>query len=425
MSLVSRNRLLSIILFCIWPLGIALFACYQMSKRRDFLFYAIVFSLFVGLYGYVFNARYDLTIDMVRIYNHYEMLRPMNFVEGIPYFVLRGDLSLFLLWLLGRMGGNAQIVGFFVAFLSCISYIYVFDKWMCLLKIRDYNKLFIISVMTFFMTIHPTYISGVRTPIAFAFFLLGFICFFSGKKRLSLLFCILSILNHFSMIFAVFLFMICICFGERTVKKMSLILACSGAFYNSLMNGFLYLLSFAGVIGTLLSGKINYYVFGDLAEGEVRIATGSNIWYIQLLTVLGVFLLMQISPRVKQRILENKYISKLDTWIWLLIGFVLLNISNITMIARFSSLVKFFCFLLIVSVVGMFRNTFYVKLFYMIFCIFFLVAFIALIKEHGAIPEFQIAYQNTHKLLSYNLFQLLDVDVNYVDIAKQNLLIDE
>lgn len=389
------------------------------------MFYAVLFSIFVGLYGYVFNARHDLSIDMVRIYNHYEMLRAMNFSEGMPYFVLRGDLSLFTLWLLGRTGMNAQIVGFLVASLSCFSFVYVFDKWMCLLKIRHYGQLFILAIFCFFLTLHPTYISGVRSPIAFSFFLLGFISYFSDKKFVAFFFFLLSVFNHFSMIFSVVLFGVLVCFDTRKTRKISLLFVFCGVLYRPIMNFFLFLLSFGGVIGALLSSKIEYYVFEDLADGEVRIATGSHIWYAQFLAILGVFLLIQLSPHIKRKLMENKYLLKLDTWIWLLIGFVLLNVSNITMIARFSTLIMFFCMLQIISVVGLYKNRFFVKLFQALFFFVALVTCVALIKERMAIPEFQIAYQNVYLLFCNNLFQILNINVDYLDLVEQNLLIDE
>lgn len=425
MSLTLRNRVLSIILFLIYPLGIAIFSCYQISKRRDFIFYTVLLSLFVGLYGYLFNARYDLSLDIVRIYNHYEMLRTMSFYEGIPFFILRGDLSLFTLWLLGRTGLNAQIVGFSVASLFCFSLVYLFDKWLSTLKIRNKGNVFILSIILCFMTVHPTFISGVRSPIAYSFFLLGFSLYLSNRKHLARLFFVLSVLNHFMLIFAVFLFFIFTSFKEKKVRIISFVFACCGIFYRSIMNFLLYLLSYCGIIGKLLSEKINYYVFTDLAEGEVRLATGSNIWYIQLFMILGVILLIHILPSAKRKLSDNEYLLKMDTWICLLIGFIFLNITNITMIARFTFFIKVFGILLIISVVGIYKNTFWVKIFQMLFVIVMSTACIALAKEHRAIPEFQVAYQNESKLLYCNIFQILSTDVKYIDTEKQNLVIDE
>lgn len=424
MSLKNKNRILILFCFAIWPFGAALFAFYQMNRKNDFVFYAFLFSCFVGLYGYVFNARYDLSIDMVRIYNHYEMLRSMSFQEGLPFFILRGDLSLFTLWVLSLFGLNAQIVGFFVASLLCFSIILTFDWWMKLIQIRERKYLFIMGVTFCFLTMHPMDISGVRTPIAFSLFILGFMFFFINKKRLSLLFMILSVLNHFSMIFMVVLFLILILLNRATVRNFSFVLACSGMLFKAFMSYILVIITSMGVVGVLLANKINYYVFGNLAEGEVRIATGSRIWYAQLFAILAILVFIEISPLIRKFIISNRVVYKLELWIWLLLSFVLFNISNITMVARFSSILKFFCILLLISVVGLYKSSKLNKVFLFLFLFIIFIASIALAKERDSVGEFQIAYQHVPNLFYCNLHQLLNVNVDYINIEYQNLIDD-
>lgn len=422
MSLLVRNRIISIFIFLIWPFGILLFSYCQISKRRDFMFYAILFSLCMGLYGYVFNGRHDLHIDIVHIYNHYEMMRNMDFIEAVPFFVLRGDLSLLTLWLLSLTGANAQIVGFFVSFMLSFSIVFVFDKWMLLVNIRNRNNLFLIGVAMYLFTIHPMSISGVRTPIAFSLYILGFISYFCNNKKSSFLFFALSIANHFSMLFIVILFIISISFERNKIRNISLILAFSFFLFKPLMFFLMNFLSSCGVVGLLLASKVNYYVFEELSEGEVRITTGSNIWLMQYIAIEMILLFIELLPPVRKYIKNNNILYHLEIWIWLLASFVIFNITNITMFARFTTVLIFFSSLFLMSIVGLAKSNKLNIVFQSLFVLIVCIAGVALLKEKAAIPEYQVAYQNVPELLYNNLFQLLKIDVNYINVEYQNFI---
>lgn len=406
------NCILATILFIFWPLGGALYAFYKMVRNSCFTFYAVMFSIFMGLYGYIFCPYSDRDMDMSRIYNIADMLAGSNFQDSRPLFIANGDLSFLYYWVIGHAGLGPQVIGMISALTLYGSFIFIIQKILTLYGMASRRNLFVMGLAMCFLTTHPILFSGIRTAMALGLFFFGFGYYLSGKKRLSTLLMLAAVCIHFFFAIIVFLFFLFRKLSTKTIKRICWVLLVGTLFYYPLVELAANIFMNFGPIGMIIAGKISGYGLNwETENGIVLIA--SRKWLIQTGVLVIMFLWIRMRRCVRKSMETDILLRKIDLFTLLIISFSVFSIYNLVVISRIIYHINILCILFLVvvrlrtnesSIVRGINNLYY--------CICFLGIFI-FINECIAVEGYTDYFKNIGALFSENLISILNIKVEY------------
>lgn len=409
----TANGALAVLLFILWPLGGALYAVFNMVKNRCFAFYAVLFSVFMGLYGYTFNPTpNEGETDMSRIYNIFDMLAEVDFRNSLPFFILNGDLSYLYYWTVAHLGFNAQIVGMFAAMLLYGSFLFLIQKVLAFCGAQSRRDLFVMGILMCFLTTHPVFFSGIRTAMALGLFLFGVGYYLSGKKTLSTLLMLAAVCIHFFFAVVVFFFFLSKWLSSKAVKRICWILVIGTVFYYPLAKLAVSIFMNLGAIGVIIAGKIEGYGLNWEAEDGI-VLIGSRKWLIQTVLLVGTVFLVRFGKGVRDILKSDAVLKKTDTLTVLMIAFSIFSIYNLVVISRMVNILNILCILWLVLVKLRTDNSNISRgITYLYYFICFLGVYI-FASECLVIIGYTDFFKDTGELLSGNLFSILNIKAEY------------
>lgn len=400
--------ILAILLFVIWPFGGALYAFYNMARNRNFTFFAVILSLFMGLYGYTLNpSPSGWETDMSRTYNIADMLADLDLAEALPALISNGDLSIFYFWVVKHAGFCTQFIGFFSAFLLYGSFIFVVHKVLTRYGCNVHRDTFVLGILMCFLTTHPIFFSGIRTSMAMGLSLFGLGYYLSGKNKTATLFMLASMCIHFFFIVIVLLFFLLRWASTKNIKRVCWILLIGTIFYYPIMKLAINFFMNMGGIGMILASKIEGYGLNWEAEDGI-VLIGSRKWLIQSVSLAIAFLYFRLRVSVKDAIYR-----KIDLFTLLIISFAIFSIYNLVIVSRIVYIINVLCILSLITIKLHAGNSSIIrKINVLSYFICFLGVFIFL-NECLVISGYTDYFSNMGTLLSENLFSILNVSVEY------------
>lgn len=406
------NCLLATVLFICWPLGGALYAFYKMVKNHCFTFYAVLFSLFMGLYGYTFNPGSDTDMDLSRIYRIADMLAETNFQEALPLFIVNGDLSYLYYWLVGYCGLSVQTIGMFSSMLLYGSFLFVIQKVVTLYGATSRSKIFVMGVMMCFLTTHPILFSGIRTAMALGLFFFGFGYYLSGRKKLSTLLMLSAVCIHFFFAVIVFFFFLFRKLSPKAVKRICWILLIGTFLYYPLMKLLVAIFMNLGSIGMVIAGKIEGYGLNWNTEYGI-VLMYSRKWVIQTILLVMAFLWVRSRRSVGKFIKNDAVLREINIFTLLILCFAVFSIYNIVITGRMIYLINILCILFLVVVRLRTRDCGMIRI---INGLSYFICFLGIsifINECLVVTGYTDYFKNVGALLSENLFSILNIKVEY------------
>lgn len=195
----SKNTLLTILVFIIFPLAAVPFIIKGMLRNKRWAF--VLWAIFMGLLGIL----YPPTGDLYRYTQDFILIRDASWDDFKMFLLFKQDWLLpYLSYLLGRLGLNFDLSRFIYNF---ISYWLLGLIYLDIIKSNPaYSKknaiLFLGTFMVFSIGGYTIRFSASSVLFAYGAYLVVF-----KNKRCGWMFVVLSVLNHLSFIvFAVILF---------------------------------------------------------------------------------------------------------------------------------------------------------------------------------------------------------------------------
>lgn len=162
------------------------FILIKISKRRESVF---LIALFLGILGFYFRPTGG---DLFRYYNAFNSLESIN-----HFFLNTKDLyAKFLMVLINELEISKYTLGLVSAF---ITYYFSLKAFFIELKNKKVKKYYFLFFIIFFLHIPVTGYTGVRFYPAVSIFTYGIILYFKKEKK-SILYFLIAVLIHFSMI---------------------------------------------------------------------------------------------------------------------------------------------------------------------------------------------------------------------------------
>lgn len=409
----TANGALAVLLFILWPLGGALYAVFNMVKNRCFAFYAVLFSVFMGLYGYTFNPTpNEGETDMSRIYNIFDMLAEVDFRNSLPFFILNGDLSYLYYWTVAHFGLNAQVIGMAAAMLLYGSFLFLIQRVLTFCGAQSRRDLFVMGILLCILTTHPVFFSGIRTAMALGLFLFGVGYYLSGKKTLSTLLMLAAVCIHFFFAVVVFFFFLSKWLSSKAVKRICWILVIGTVFYYPLAKLAVSIFMNLGAIGVIIAGKIEGYGLNWEAEDGI-VLIGSRKWLIQTVLLVGAVFLVRFGKGVRNILKSDAVLKKTDALTVLMIAFSIFSIYNLVVISRMVNILNILCILWLILVKLRTDNSNISRgITYLYYFICFLGVYI-FASECLVIIGYTDFFKDTGELLSGNLFSILNIKAEY------------
>lgn len=285
----SRNKIILILLYIVYPFVAFVSAVCFLSKGQEKVLSFIIIISFFGLLGYSL-----LPVDTMDITRHYVFFESLKEVFSFSDFLLYEGMSekpdFFLdiiYWLLGKCVGTHQIVGFIGAASYFGLSLGVIRHW-CRLTNVEFSTFFIL-LFFMFLALMPIYeFSGMRQGNANMLFL--FLITMPNREKVKIkqiLLLLFPCLIHFSLYPIVILY-ICGCYLSR--RKIFILVSCliiGFFFFLPLMKWFQNQCLSMGTIGIGIAMKIEDYLFSG--EMEAKLYSGSVIRFGITLFLLFIF----------------------------------------------------------------------------------------------------------------------------------------
>lgn len=330
--LISKNKGIGIFTF-IWPFGGLLYSIFywKNSNIKNIIW---LFCVFFGAV-FIYNTG---SADSVRYAKYFENAAVLSFQNIISsFYEKKGIIDLYVplvSYFISLFTANVQILFTFYAFVFGFFY----SRNICYLidKIEKKNNIYIGILLIFYILINPIWnINIVRFFTATHIFVYGAMPYIFEKKKSMLLWIFLSVLVHWSFVFAVMIFFI----WKFLPKRINLffIFYVSTLFINTINLKLIDVKKF-GVIGQRISLYANndaVQKYGSNLEKlswHVTLSNEITEWAIQLYIIILYFI-------IKKRFSNNESFINLYTFSLFIYSFSnLMNSINFPEAYRFVDL---------------------------------------------------------------------------------------
>jgi len=169
-----------------------------------------------------------------------------------------------------------------------------------------------------------------------------------------------------------------------------------------------------GTIGALMGEKIIEYTYNwDTQNNLVGLTAGSRIWLAQPFVLFVILTLLHFDKQFNILRRENSSFVKLYSFVILLISFSIFNIYNLVALGRLITVLVLIILILIMILKIILRDNYFNKLLLIFYFSVPLIAIIAFIQEYYNMDVYKILFKNTTKLLSGNIFTILQLEIDY------------
>lgn len=399
---IQKGTFESMVLFCLSPflsLPIMLFNIARGNRIALNLF-----ALFLGIISYLFIPTFSN--DKTRYIERYLLYKIYDFTQYLNHLVItkRPDFIFeTLIYLFSAFNFNLHFLFFLVTSFT------TFTVFNFILKVIDFEKqqkklnIIVLFLLIFSFSLQGIF-SGIRFMLGTSFLLWGVYYFLYLKKNIGILFFLLAIFTHYSLMF--FLpAIVLLKFSDNKFKKINL----KTIFIFSLL--FLLLPSsiFSNLLGNIdfsegYSNKINQYSQGEdfVSSGLTKGITQQFIFFFRTAWFYVILLFLLFNKRYN----TNSFIAKM---LLVFLSFVNITYSIPTIHSRYLNVIKiiFISFLIYEHFIRRNMNR---KIFYL----FFIICGLSFV-----IDIYLLRYNFQASLFGKNLLTIVNVlsnKFNYSDV---------
>lgn len=383
------------------------FRSFLLSRSRASLLFLF---LFFGLFGYVLNVPYNSDMDLMRLYNAYDLIKELPFLEAWPIILSVGDLSYIFFWFLGQFDVSAQFIGF-------LSAAWFYGAWFLLILNmeaffqRRFSAIYILSLCTIFVTLtHPFFFSGIRSSSGTMLAMIGSIYLFQGATKRGFYWLASACFFHFSFIPYLLL---CLCLakgGKKWIATLSVVFVLSAFLYPALMNFLSAVCSHWGIIGEVISQKILSYSFEQTSDSAI-LTYGSGWRFIDNVFLFMACTVIRFLPAVRKKIRENSFLQNFDRFLWLFLAFCLFISTNRVMLGRYITILNYLNILFVASLFFFFKKRVLTKYVFLLACCSVMFSCIAMYREMiGGDALYYVYYP---RLLYQDLYSISSIQIDY------------
>ena len=345
-DLFKKNNKVEFFIFCFIFLsttfisivaGLMLFFCYLLLYKNSYSRISFIYICYV--YAIISFTQYSTIsttdYDIIRYYSTYDIFAELNFDDAGKVILLNGDVFFYsVVYFLSKLfPSDPRILAFFFTFLTSVLLFLTIDNYVLKFsnkKRYNLSSLFFWIISFFLITSFPNLTNAYRQFFAMSLLLYGI-----SRKELNkkyLIFLILAILSHWSMIVYLALYLLIGKFKGR-LNYVLLVVPVISFFINIILPN----LSF--------SERINSYLFGDEILGIDK-------------TILVITMLVQTILLF----IMNEYKAKLGVFYILglaCISYNLVFLVNSTIVIRHLFFVGFLVTIIFVFFLNVFPSFFY------------------------------------------------------------------
>lgn len=354
----QKGTIEQLIIFSLSPFFSLPIIIYNLQKNNKFSYTLI--SILLGLISYLYIPAFsnDKTRYLERVvrFRNFDLTQFSNYIldSKKPDFVF--DL---LIYLFSSNNISVNFLFFFISFFSVFTVFFVFRK----ILINYTDKINLFSIFFVFLSISlPGLFSGLRFAFGSTMMLWAiYFLLFNRKLFLGILFSVLAVLTHFSMILLVPSVFFIKYFRRINAYKLFLIslvfLFISEFIFSDILSQITFFKSYAN--------KINDYTGNEdfLTSGFQRNIANLIMYYIKNIWIYIAYAFLIFNKKYDKEDLLTKLL-------FILIAVVNLTYSFTTVFARYSSFIKFIFIVFLIKQYFLLPNK-NRKIYYLFFIIFF------------------------------------------------------
>lgn len=383
------------------------FRSFLISRSRTSLFFLF---LFFGLFGYVLNVPYNSDMDLMRLYNAYDLIKELPLLEAWPIILSVGDLSYMFFWILGQFDIPTQFIGF-------LSAAWFYGAWLLLILNMEgffqqrFSAIFVLALCVIFVTLtHPAFFNGIRSSSGTMLAMMGTLYLFRGATKRGFYWLVLACLFHFS--FVPYL-LLCLCLtkgGKKWIAFLSVVFVLGAFLYPVLMKFLSAICSQWGIIGEVISQKILSYSFEKTSDSAI-LTYGSGWRFIDNVFLFMACTVIRFLPAVRRKVRENSFLQNFDRFLWLFLAFCLFISSNRVMLGRYITILNYLNILFVASLFFFFKKRVLTKYVLLLACCSVMLSCIAVYREMiGGDALYYVYYP---KVLYQDLFSISSIQIDY------------